>query len=184
MAFSETTTVSILWMDCKIRRGIGAVHIPSQRDMVDQLRKYPVVIFIVFTFPSIHRIALDLGVHSEALGVVQTLCIHCGGVLLFIVFISTPLVRSVNTEFMKRCFRIKGNETSVDGPDSQKSAGSNQTTLRLDVDGNGRESDDISDTQSEQIKWSLSFKTPKRCAVESSAQSVYGEHGVVELEPL
>lgn len=182
---SKTTTVAILWMDCQIRRGIDAVYIPSHQTMVEQLRKYPVVIFMVFTVPSIHRIAMHLGARSDALDLVRTLCIHCGGVLLFIVFISTPIVRTVNTEFVAKCFRIKESVEDTDkGTDPQNSVQSNQPTLRLDVDGNGRESDDISDTQSEKIKWSLSLKTPRRCAAASTAQSAYGEHGSVEMEAL
>ena len=172
----------ILWMMFKIDFGYKSLTIRTQVYIMKRLRKYPFVIFTAYLFPSIHRILLDLTINSLTLNIFHKISVHSGGVLLFLVFISSKYVRSVNQEYINWCMnKVKGIFMTTE-QQKEKTLGK---TVRFDSDDDENLSDRVSTSDSNKTLYSQTtsvmidwLNTPKKTAVSKTAVAAYGEMGV------
>eukprot|EP01083_Nonionella_stella_P002115 6091_1 len=170
----------IIWMMIKIEMGIKSLTIRTQVYTVQRLKKYPLVIFVAYLLPSIHRILLDFSINSMALNMVHKISVHSGGVLFFILFFSSAHVRATNRYFMNCCFRkLKMIHMS---PEEQKQK-TLENPLSFDSEDEERASTTNSRTKSEVIRYSLNIKTTGHKTAESNTAAVaYGEMGLKDIE--
>lgn len=172
----------ILWMMFKIDFGYKSLTIRTQVYIMKRLRKYPFVIFIAYSFPSIHRILLDLRINSLTLNIFHKISVHSGGIILFLVFISSKYVRSVNQEYINWCInKIRGIFMTTE-QQKEKTLGK---TVRFDSDDDENLSDRVSTSDSNKTLYSQTtsvmidwLNTPKKTAVSKTAVAAYGEMGV------
>ena len=172
-------------MMIKIQFGYKSSTIRTQIYIIKRLRKYPFVIFIAYLFPSIHRILLDLKVNNLTLNIFHKISVHSGGIILFLIFISSKYVQSINKHYINWCMNKL---RCIHMTTEQQRERTLENTVHFDSDdGDGNERNSTSDsnqtiysqTTSVMIDW---LNTSKKTAASSTAVTAYGEMGIgIEL---
>ena len=169
-------------MMSKIEFGHKSLTIRTQVYIIKRLRKYPLVIFIAYLFPSIHRILLYLKINSLTLNIFHKISVHSGGIILFLIFISSQYVRSVNQEYINWCINKL---RCIHLTKEQQKEKTLENTVRFDSDDDNVLSDRISTSDSNKTLYSQTtsvmidwLNTSKKTAISSTAVTAYGEMGV------
>ena len=168
-------------MGIKIKMGHKSLTIRTQICLIKRLINYPSVVFITFLLPSIHRILLCNKINSMTLNVFHKISVHSGGILLFVIFVSSKHVRTINMFYINWVLnKLRGiymrpeekNEKTLENALSFDSDGENERT--------STSSRDIgSQTTSVMIDW---LNTSKNKATSSTAITALGEMGLNDIE--
>eukprot|EP01084_Bolivina_argentea_P072954 132419_1 len=172
----------IIWMYIKIESGLKLLTIRTQVYLVNRLRKYPFVVFVAYLYPSIHRILLDLSINSMTLNMLHKISVHSGGILYFMLFISSPHVRATNMSYMNWCFN-KLKVIHMSPEERKEKTLENPLSFDSDEENERPSTTAESHTKSEKIAWTLNPTSNTRAAAAlTTAAMAYGEMGLHDIE--